>query len=397
MSPPRAMTIARCLFVAAVGTVLALSATFRAAEAYWRADPAHAPRFIRSSPGLRLADAETRRAGLGWQEIDAPEVAANARAVLVIEPLEAVALRQLAELEPNSSAKTRQLLQLSDRVTRRDMIGQILLINVAAGANDFGEALAHYDRALSVQPQLASTLLPVLANGLTDPGIVKELSKYASRPWFPPLLFIGVEQGAPVSAITQLALYAQPQRLAERDTLASELIDKQLAVERRDNTRTRTLVSRLGGDRQAILDDLAFNPATTRTQNYPLSWRLTDDGTIETTLLPPAGLVIRASPAGAGIAATRVSLLKPGIYRLSLRLMYDLDAPRAALLWDVACADGRSLWKAELPHDREGVTIDASMAIPDGCGQQMWRLDVRADDSRFASTARISWLAVRPK
>ena len=77
--------------------------------------------------------------------------------------------------------------------------------------------------------------------------------------------------------------------------------------------------------------------------------------------------------------------------------MYDLDAPRAALLWDVACADGRSLWKAELPHDREGVTIDASMAIPDGCGQQMWHLDVRADDSRFASTARISWLAVRPK
>lgn len=397
MSPPRATTIARWLIVAVVGGVLATSATFKAAEAYWRGDPAHAPRFIRSSPGLRLADAENRRAGLGWPAIDAPAVAANAREVLVHEPLEAVALRQLAELTPDSSDKTRQLLQLSDRVTRRDTIGQILLINVAAGANDFGEALAHYDRALSVQPQLASTLLPVLANGLGDPTVVNELSKYAPRPWFQPLLLTGIEQGAPVSAIAELALHAQRRRPEERDALASDLIDKQLAAERRDNSRTRALVSRLGGSRQAILDDLAFNSATTRSQNYPLSWRLTNDGTIETTLLPPASLVIRASPAGAATAATRVSLLKAGIYRLKLRLMYDLDAPRAALLWDVACSDGRSLWKAELPHDREGVTIDASVAIPDGCGQQMWRLDVRADDSQFASMARISGLAVRPR
>ena len=347
------------------------------------------------TPGSRLAETEAHRAEPGWLADNAGQVASRAHDVLRHEPLDAVALRQLAELSPNSPDTMRDLLRLSERVTRRDTTGQILLINLAAGANDFGEAVAHYDRAISVLPRLGPTLIPYLANGLTDPQVVKVLPRFATRPWFRALLAEGIEQGAPISVVAELALSARARLPAEkRAAFSAELIDRLLVLKR--HADVRALVVRLGGTQRSILDDLAISAATTDSGNPALSWRLTDDGTTRAEFLPPSGLAITVAPAGSGIAAMRRTLLQPGSYRLQMRVTYDPASPRATVSWVLECPDGQTIWKAEIANDRESVSTDASFDIPQRCTLQTWRLDVDADDSQFASTARITRLSLHP-
>ena len=387
--------IVRRLIIVLLGAALAICAALNAAHSAGHQSGASTAWRLQKSAASRLIEAEANRTDPRWLADNAKEVGDSARIVLRSEPLDAVALRLLAELSPNSPDTMRDLLRLSERVTRRDTTGQILQINLAAGANDFGEAVAHYDRAISVLPRLGPTLLPYLANGLTDPEVVKVLPRFATRPGFRPLLAVAIEQGAPISAVAELALAARAHLAAnDRQAETAELVDRLLALQRHDDIRA--LVLQLGGAQRAILDDLAINSATTDLRSYPLSWRLTEDGTVGTELLPPASLAITVSPAGAGTAATRVSLLKVGTYGLKMRLTYDQGAPRASLTWVVECFDGRSIWKAELPNDRESVSIDASIAIPQGCSQQTWRLDARASDSQFASVARIAALSLHP-
>ena len=394
MTRQGALGIVHRPIIVLLGAALAICAALNAARSAGHQGGAYTEWWLQSSPAS-LIEAEANRTDPGWLASNAAQVGRNARDVLRHEPLDAVSLRLLAELSPNSPGKMRDLLRLSERVTRRDTTGQILQINLAAEANDFGEAVAHYDRAISVLPRLGPALLPYLSNGLTDPEVVKVLPRFATRPWFRPLLAVAIEQGAPISAVAELALAARAHLAAnDRQAQTAELVDRLLALQRHDDIRA--LVLQLGGAQRAILDDLAINSATTDLRSYPLSWRLTEDGTVGTELLPPASLAITVSPAGAGAAATRVSLLKVGTYGLKVRLTYDQGAPRASLTWVVECFDGRSIWKAELPNDRESVSIDASIAIPQGCSQQTWRLDARASDSQFASVARIAALSLHP-
>ena len=389
-----AIPVALRLTVIVLGAVLATSATLRAASSYWRQDADHAPLLLRTSPALRLAEAEAHRIKPGWLVEHAAAVRDNAREVLRRAPLDAVALRQLAELEPDSPGKGLQLLRLSERVTRREPISQILLVNAEAGANNNAQALVHYDRALTIWPQLGTTLLPVLASGLSNPALVEQLSRFADRPWFRPLLGTGLERGAPVPAVAKLAESARVRLPAnERQSLSAELIGKLLALNRHDDIRA--FVMSLGGPERMILDDLAINRATTDSRNLPLSWRMTSDVAISSEFVPPSGMRVTVSPSSSGVAAGRLTLLQPGSYTLLMRFGYDPGAPRATLRWALECDDGRTIWRTDLASDRTSASYSTQIVVPQGCNQQSWRLDAGADDSQFASIARIDSLSLR--
>ena len=396
MTSRRAITIARRLTIVLLGAVLAASATLGAADTYWRQNAADAPFLVKGSPAFRMAESEALRAQPGWLVEHAAAVRDNAREVLRHEPLDAVALRQLGEMQANLPGKVLQLLRLSERVTRREPIGQVMLINLEARANNTSVALAHYDRALSVLPQLGPTLIPVLANGLWNPDVVEGLSRFSSRPWFRALLGAGLESGAPVSAVARLALSAQSHLpVDESERLAAELIDKLLALNRHDDVRA--FILNLAGPERLILNDLAINPATTfDARNSPLAWRLTSDDAITSEFVPPSGLAVTVSPSSSGVAISRLTLLRPGRYTLLIRFSYSTSAPRPVLAWDVACSDGRTIWRKTLPPEPTKTSISTPIIIPGGCSQQSWRLDAGADDSQFASTARIDSLSLVP-
>ena len=380
----RALRFARYLTALLLGTVLAIGAALSAADSYWRENPDHAWSRIPASPGLRLAQSEARRAQPGWLVKHAFEVRANARDVLRREPLDAVALRQMGELELGSPVQALQLLRVSEQITRRDPTGQVLLINLEATQNHNAQALAHYDRALTIYPQLATVLLPVLASGLGDPALVDELSPYSSRPWVRSILTLAIDKGAPVSAVARLAR-AGGEGLAadERRQIAGDLIQQLLTANR--PTDIRALVGTLGAPPRSILDDLSINRATADPRNLPLAWRLTSDAAVSAEFMPPSGFRVTVAPSGAGAAATRVSVLGPGSYELLIRLGYERGVPRARLAWTITCSDGRPIWRQDLAGDR----ARAAITVPAGCDQQDWCIDARADDSQFMSVARI--------
>ena len=172
--------------------LLAVVAGISALAVAWREGaPDRVLRIIPSDAAARLVAIEsTMRAGA--EQVDGAVAAGYARAALADDPLNPRALRVLATLADSAgqAARAEALLGASERVTRRELLTQLILIEFAVQRGQIGRALAHYDRALSVHPESGALLYPVLGRAIADPAIRRGLLPYveADRPWIPGFL-----------------------------------------------------------------------------------------------------------------------------------------------------------------------------------------------------------------
>ena len=65
----------------------------------------------------------------------------------------------------------------AERVSRRDLANELLLIEATARHDDVATTLTHFDRALLVYPDANQQLFPVLSRALSDPQIRAALAK----------------------------------------------------------------------------------------------------------------------------------------------------------------------------------------------------------------------------
>jgi hypothetical protein len=113
------------------------------------------------------------------------------------------------------------------------------------------------------------------------------------------------------------------------------------------------------------------------------------------TLALDGSVVITMAPEQTGVVAERITLLAPGRYKLSQRLSYSGDDPKAALVWDVACAgqDG-VLWHQAVPTRNGQVSYESTVELPPACFVQHWSLRATGDIGQSASQATLLNLAI---
>jgi hypothetical protein len=103
------------------------------------------------------------------------------------EPLNPRAVRLLhsAQQLDKKKASANALLALADRITRRDVLTQILLIEANVEKDDIGATLKHYDTALTTSIEARDILFPILAEAMSDQSILTHLAKVFKneRPW----------------------------------------------------------------------------------------------------------------------------------------------------------------------------------------------------------------------
>ena len=389
------MTLRR-LSLTVFSAILAVLVGKDAALAYWRIqDPARAPKAFATDPVLQVRLAERNLPDPAQLSARAGVIAGHARAALRSEPLDAIAMRQLGVVAAvQSAAAGAAYWTTAERISRRDLAGQLLLNELAAQDGDVAAALTHYDRALLTYPAAGEHLYPVLAQALSNPEIRTALTKYADRAWVLDFLGKAIELGSDPADVTGLMAAARV-HMPSRDTqrIATMLIGQLVA--RGQYAAARELAQQIPGSASGTIDQIVLSSATSDTRLAPFTWAFTNEDAFETALDDKGGLDIRVTSERSGIVAQRVTLLAPGQYQFTQVVSYASGTPPATLSWEVRCqgdASSRPIWKQQLPVAEGNTTYRSAFTVPQACAAQSWQLVATAAETQIASTAGISSL-----
>lgn len=210
----------------------------------------------------------------------------------------------------------------AERLSRRDFLTQVWLIEERVRQGDVNGALLHYDRALRTVGRARPVLFPVLVSAVADPEVERATGRLLAQrvAWGPDFLAVMAE-AANVSpdALGQLALAARlrPDVPGERGPLDAVLA-RLVATGR--YAVAQAVWRQATGERGPLptVRDGGFEAAGGLA---PFGWTLNNAGDLSATREPNGSgtaLVLRTARGAAGELARQLVLLAPGEYRLSL-------------------------------------------------------------------------------
>ena len=324
---------------------------------------------------------------MGRQKLSNPVVAAAARKTLLSEPLSARALRILGFVadDRGNAAQAHNLMELSSRVSRRELGTQLWKIEQAVRLNDVPEALRQYDMTLRGVQQSKDILFPVLLASLSDPEIRHHMAPYIRQdpPWLIELLNRAVSEERETASVAELLARAGglPRTPAYKGIEASLI--SQLVAQHAPAKALAFFESIPGADRHA-LDTGALSPSTANVLYAPLTWASLNSPTINSVYGDPIrGLQIEVSPGAKGTVIRRAIAVTPGRYVLASTFTLNAPSKSQKFLWQIDCIlpDAyKGLWNSGELEFRSNLRFQGVFAIPDGCPAQQVSLFVANED-----------------
>ena len=381
-----------------IGLALLLAAIVGrdAALAHWRPDGAGSvPHILANDPALRMRAADSLVTDPASLQGNAPAIRQAAIALLRQTPLDASVLRKLAIAKSlHQPAAGQDLVALAERVSRRDLTSELLLIDAASQQVDVAVTLSHYDHALSVYPAARQQLFPLLASELSEPEVRAALVPLASRPWMRDFILNAVDYDAAPDYL--MDFYANLSGKVPLPELQAGAI--RVITWLNSNNQAALLgeyAGRMPGIAPHAFDQLGFTPTTLDPRFAPLSWEFTQNDAIATEL-DGHKLIIRVAPENTGWTALKLTFLPPGAFDMNQSVAYFAGSPRVQLEWQVTCVESNQppLLQQVVPLENSGFTLVARVTVPAGCPAQAWHLRASAGQSQFPSLVQISGLRV---
>ena len=238
------------------------------------------------------------------------------RRALLDRPLSGTILRQLAmadQLEARTSYAKR-LLELSNRVSRRYLLTELLLSQHAALANKPAESLRHFDAALSTHSKASPLLFPPLANTLVDPVFRPYVAGYLTRQWAPAFLDHAVRTQNPTHVLSTVEKNSAVQREERFRRFRGDLVTR--LVNEGHPKLAFAYAAKAPKAESAPIEVVGFTKASTDPSLGPLLWRLSNTNGIYSSLSGDAVLV-DIDAASTGNAVERIFALGPGVYAVT--------------------------------------------------------------------------------
>lgn len=357
-------------------------------------------------------DAEARSRLAGALTAGAPSAparqaaAALARDAINRDPLSPVALRATGLAlaggnQPFADAQqTLRIMRQAERLSRRDQMTQLWLVNYHLTRNDVPSVVRHFDIALRTSISGRETLFPLLTTAAADRRLADAIvERLKQRPiWAKPFWNYLFEGPVSPDTATHLAMETLDPRVAEEAAVGEALL-KRLSAQA-EYGHAWDLYRHFGYDKRVgarLLDEGDFEGAKGLA---PFTWELTQGAGLWAAREPREdgrGTALRlVAEAGEGGELARQLLhLSAGNYRLSATvgsIAADLfERPELS----VRCADdsGRRL-AAVKPSggaaDRQQVS--ASFAVPEDCRFQWLSVSLSGQLSQSASSEAGSWI-----
>ena len=392
--PLRNARVMRRVVIMACATLLAWLAHGSAAALYWRANPdGRVPAAWREDPTIVVLRSGTV-ANAAPSDSGPPVAPANlaaARKAVRSEPLQASALRLLAQGTPGEAGP---LYHLSEQVSRRELRTQAVLLTTALEARRYREAVRHLDVLVSINPAATSELVRSAVPLLAYPEFQQALRPFREKAWVKALVRTAIQSPGYIAYGADL-IERLPLDLGQDDSGIQPLLLTRYA-ERLNFASARALAMSFGHVTAAELDAFALAGAAIDPRLAPLAWTTRNDDAVRGSFDLDGGLDVVLQPGRLAAVLERTTTLAPGRHRFGFSLAADPSAPTAGLRWRVRCAADpamRVIWEQPVPMDgaerRYAATLDTT-----GCTAQRWQLLAVAPDGQVPSHFGLSGLTL---
>jgi len=328
------------------------------------------------------------------------------RTALAARPLSPALLSfiAIAAAAKGDGASADRAIEIGGRMSRRDPLGQLLLVERANAAADVPTAIRHYHAALATYPALEPKLLPILASALRFPEIRAAIAPYVARgaAWTVPLIAIAPDYTPAENIAALVEPVARALARPPHGVGAAKLLSALIAAGRRN--QAVALARRIWPDiDMSRLATLAVTPATTDSRLGALSWQFPASGNIAAEPDGSGGITLEISPLASGAAAYRRIAVRPHKrYALLQRIEAPPEASAIGLRWSAACMTPNAqpaFWEAPFPATSASTPLPSaaeplSFTVPTGCTLLALSLSVDAEDG--SGRIGLSALELRP-
>lgn len=285
----------------------------------------------------------------------------------------AKAIRQLALIADakGKTADARALMKLSAKLSRRDFVTQLWLIEDGVRADDIASTMAHYDVALRTSAESAAILHPILSSALVDETVQRAFTLYlrTNPPWLGSFLSFAINAGSSPVAIAETILKGGrlPDTVGYR-ALETQLL-QQLAAKAAFPEAFRYYASLAGADAR-VVTSTAFGKSEMVAEHLPLTWQTLSSPGIDAIFEASAKgsarqLHVIVSSGERAPALRKLMGLAPGLYRFSQKMTPVRLANGASAYWQLLCYQNTAfvpIWRSDINT--------AEISIPANCKAQ---------------------------
>lgn len=388
-----------------VGYIAWLSFIHALANIVWQQNPDMALRFVPDHP-LALSRKGDELFSQSQSPATVAKVEAMAKQSLRGGALNPVAIRLLgyvADVRGNRD-KARELLLLSQKVSRRDFGTQLWLIEDAVARNDKKQALYHYDVALRTTPSSFPILLPTLVGALDDPEVRSALVPYikAAPGWLPAFLGEAIYKSENPANVADVLLRSGQLPAREDYRGLSNLLLSQLAAKSKFPAFRQYYLS-LKGTNLAALQSAGLDRATVNLAYSQAGWQLVDNAAIggSFSAFDKTGRSRLSAFAGSGERGElmrKYLFLKPGNYQFSA--LYDAAeaAPDSDIRWEMQClsaAANASKWITAAPVRKGRSSASQEFTLGTECPYQLLTLQLAGGSSQTGMEFTLRDVAIK--
>ena len=317
----------------------------------------------------------------------------RARASLLDRPLDPAAI---VMIEATVASRKAAQLALSERVSRREVAVQLLLMEQAAKRGADKEAFLHLDRMLTVSPEIGSLVYDLMIESLVSPDFRRLLGVLGDRPWFRSFLKEAIARSGSPDDVAMLAMTAHSGKHDWFAPLAPRLLNRLIATGNFAKARELARQELDVGDE--ILREFGLTAGTVRQESAPLTWVFADDGSSQVHRVGEDGVSIEVDPARATTALSRITSLPPGRYALSHTIEPRTDDYGQASSWRMECK-GRgafaSTWLQPVAWPGKLTSFKADLTISEACPVQRWSFRVENTESQFGAWMVLSGVSLK--
>ena len=285
--------------------------------------------------------------------------------------LNPVALRMLAISKPPATVTSANasLLHLSDRVSRRDLGTQILLVGTSGRRGDIAGVLDAYDKALRTTRSSRPLLFPLLAKLMVIPEARTRFGRFFDQKsdWLPAFLTVSLnDTEAPDSYFDLLIRQKKLLQLPRPDEVRNVLVNQLVAKSSFTNARSAFMFGESGN--QEALSSASITPETLR-QDNTLYWFFPEASGRYAVPVANRFLTVSIDPGHSGTVAQKVLYLEPGRYLLRTVTDRSESDTGLRLQWIMQCLQDGSPAIGSILEGAQivGTTSSEAFAAPDAC------------------------------
>lgn len=326
---------------------------------------------------------------------------ANMRAAITAQPLEPklISVLGLAYEAAGNTQKASNLMELADRASRRDVISGLYLIEKASASGDVHKALRHYNAVLSTQPELYSTLVPILASAISYPEIRKALRPYLKERarWSASLLDAAAES-ANAEDLEALLLPLPAELSREEYAPALARVLQRLALQGDKEAAARFARAIIPGFSSSELTNLSISANTQDKRLGLFAWTFPSVEGIRVEPGTDNSMKISAEPLSRGIIASRdLKIDGPETYQFMQRLDYSSGEGKITARWTAECitpTERQGFWEQKLPQNWQQGMYRSVINVPANCKIMRVALLAEGADGQLPSILIINDLSL---